>query len=200
MTGITMRSSFLSCIVDEEPAQALSESFWAYNTLKHEVSKGMEQVKQLKAASSGDQEKILERMLASYEEVLSILNGIAADGQGLFVTPSSSDSPDSPSSGISLLHQKRGSHKRKSSARFAETVRTSEKLDDDGYSWRKYGQKVILGAKYPRIYFRCQYKHSQGCIATKQVQRSDVDPLIYDITYMGKHSCSSTAPVDKETP
>jgi WRKY DNA -binding domain len=23
---------------------------------------------------------------------------------------------------------------------------------DDGYSWRKYGQKYILGAKYPRYY------------------------------------------------
>lgn len=25
---------------------------------------------------------------------------------------------------------------------------------DDGYSWRKYGQKDILGAKYPRYIYR----------------------------------------------
>jgi len=25
-----------------------------------------------------------------------------------------------------------------------------EVLPDDGYSWRKYGQKEILGAKHPR--------------------------------------------------
>ncbi|KAL0404753.1 UNVERIFIED_CONTAM: putative WRKY transcription factor 30 [Sesamum radiatum] len=177
-----------------------NESFQAYNTLKHEVSKGMEQVKQLKAASSGDQEKLLQRMLASYEEVWSILNGIAAEGQGLSVTPSSSDSPDSPASGISVLPQRRGSYKRKSSTLFTKTVKTSEKLDDDGYSWRKYAQKDTLNAKYPRSYFRCLYRITQGCMATKQVQRSDDDPLIYDITYMGKHSCSSPAPVDKETP
>jgi hypothetical protein len=28
--------------------------------------------------------------------------------------------------------------------------------DDDGYSWQKYGQKDILGAKYPR-YVRTDY-------------------------------------------
>ncbi|KAL0453277.1 UNVERIFIED_CONTAM: putative WRKY transcription factor 30 [Sesamum latifolium] len=184
--------------MDNEPAQAIFESFRAYNTLKHEVSKGMEQVKQLKAASSGDQEKVLERMLASYEEVWSILNGIAAQGQGLSVTPSSSDSPDSPASGISVLPQTRGSYKRKSSAGITKKVRTSE--EDDGYSWRKYGQKEILGARFPRGYYRCLYRYSQGCMARKQVQRSDDDPLIYDITCIGKHSCSSSAPVDKETP
>lgn len=27
----------------------------------------------------------------------------------------------------------------------------AEGCDDDGYSWRKYGQKEILGAKYPRL-------------------------------------------------
>lgn len=27
----------------------------------------------------------------------------------------------------------------------------SKELVDDGRSWRKYGQKVILGAKYPRL-------------------------------------------------
>ncbi|KQK04775.1 hypothetical protein BRADI_2g15872v3 [Brachypodium distachyon] len=42
---------------------------------------------------------------------------------------------------------------------------------DDGLSWRKYGQKDILGAKYPRAYLRCTHRHSQGCQATKQVQR-----------------------------
>ncbi|KAL0404751.1 UNVERIFIED_CONTAM: putative WRKY transcription factor 30 [Sesamum radiatum] len=155
----------------------------------------MEQVKQLKAASSGDQEKVLQRMLASYEEVWSILNGIAAEGQGPSVTPSSSDSP---ASGTSVLPQRRGSYKRKSSDSIR--VRTSEKLDDDGYSWRKYGQKIVLNAKYPRAYYRCLYRNSQGCTATKQVQRSGDNPLIYDITYMGKHSCSSSAHVDKETP
>lgn len=60
---------------------------------------------------------------------------------------------------------------------------------DDGHSWRKYGQKEILGAKHPRGYYRCTHRHSQGCLATKQVQRTDEDPTLYDVIYHGEHTC-----------
>jgi hypothetical protein len=66
-----------------------------------------------------------------------------------------------------------------------------EGTHDDGCSWRKYGQKDILAAKYPRSYYRCTYRNTQNCWATKQMQRSDEDPTIFDITYRGKHTCSS---------
>ncbi|PWZ11141.1 putative WRKY transcription factor 53 [Zea mays] len=64
---------------------------------------------------------------------------------------------------------------------------------DDGLSWRKYGQKDILGAKYPRAYFRCTHRHSQGCLATKHVQRADGDPLLHDVVYHGAHTCVQAA-------
>nr|XP_043620728.1 probable WRKY transcription factor 53 isoform X2 [Erigeron canadensis] len=60
---------------------------------------------------------------------------------------------------------------------------------NDGYMWRKYGQKEILNAKYPREYYRCTYRNTHGCCATKQVQRSSDDPSIFEITYLGKHTC-----------
>ncbi|MFS7980623.1 putative transcription factor WRKY family [Helianthus anomalus] len=60
---------------------------------------------------------------------------------------------------------------------------------NDGYMWRKYGQKEILNAKYPREYYRCTYRNTHGCCATKQVQRSSQDPSTFDITYLGKHTC-----------
>ncbi|KAK4412777.1 putative WRKY transcription factor 13 [Sesamum alatum] len=186
------------------------ESFQAFNTLKHEVSKGMEQVKQLKAASSGEQEKVLERMLASHEEVLSILNGIAAaQGQTLseMVIQASSDGPDSEisvcdvqseiSSQVSKPPRRRGLNKRRRTL-FTKTVTTSGSYDDD-YGWRKYGQKVILNAQHPRNYFRCLYKY-QGCSATKQVQRILDNPPTYQTTYYGQHTCSSSVPVHKAAP
>ncbi|KAE8007904.1 hypothetical protein FH972_004461 [Carpinus fangiana] len=43
---------------------------------------------------------------------------------------------------------------------------------DDGYRWRKYGQKDIPDSNYPRGYYRCTHRHAQGCLATKLVQRS----------------------------
>ncbi|XP_074576256.1 transcription factor WRKY19-like [Curcuma longa] len=64
---------------------------------------------------------------------------------------------------------------------------------DDGCSWRKYGQKDILGAKHPRGYYRCAHRVTQGCPATKQVQRSDGDPLLFHLTYHGEHTCLQSA-------
>lgn len=40
-----------------------------------------------------------------------------------------------------------------------------------------------------RSYYRCTYRNTQNCWATKQVQRSDEDPTIFEITYRGKHTC-----------
>lgn len=64
-----------------------------------------------------------------------------------------------------------------------------EYTPDDGFSWRKYGQKDILGAKFPRGYYRCTYRNAQGCDATRQVQRSDADLAVFDVTYQGAHTC-----------
>ncbi|KAG6523421.1 hypothetical protein ZIOFF_013278 [Zingiber officinale] len=40
-----------------------------------------------------------------------------------------------------------------------------------------------------RAYFRCAHRASHGCPAKKQVQRSDDDPSVYDVTYHGDHTC-----------
>ncbi|XP_026425201.1 probable WRKY transcription factor 53 [Papaver somniferum] len=64
---------------------------------------------------------------------------------------------------------------------------------DDGYGWRKYGQKKIFGATYPRAYYKCSYQSTQNCLAMKQVQRSDLNSSMFNVTYIGKHSCSEPA-------
>lgn len=43
-----------------------------------------------------------------------------------------------------------------------------------------------------RSYYRCTRKHDQGCKATKQVQRIEENPDMYQITYIGFHTCKST--------
>ncbi|CAN6203779.1 unnamed protein product [Urochloa humidicola] len=62
----------------------------------------------------------------------------------------------------------------------------------DSYKWRKYGQKEILGARFPRSYFKCGRK--SGCPARKQVQQSDADPSKLEITYLGAHTCNDDPP------
>lgn len=43
-----------------------------------------------------------------------------------------------------------------------------------------------------RSYYRCTYRLMQNCWATKQVQRSDDDPALFEITYKGTHTCNQT--------
>ncbi|KAK6240388.1 hypothetical protein SCA6_005777 [Theobroma cacao] len=63
-------------------------------------------------------------------------------------------------------------------------------LPSDGCNWRKYGQKDILNARFPREYYRCAHRHTQGCFATKEVQREDEDPMFITVTYKGMHTCT----------
>jgi len=40
-----------------------------------------------------------------------------------------------------------------------------------------------------RLYFRCTYKDDHGCMARRQVQRSESDPSVFLVTYFGEHTC-----------
>lgn len=42
-----------------------------------------------------------------------------------------------------------------------------------------------------RYYYRCTYKHDEGCKATKQVQRIQVKPPVFRTTYFGNHTCNN---------
>ncbi|KAK8266779.1 hypothetical protein V6Z12_D12G269100 [Gossypium hirsutum] len=171
----------------------------------------MELAKQLRvhldtASSAESMDLLVQKILSSYEKALLILqfSRPMSMGQPQQNVGATSGVPESP---LSINGSPRSddldkdnqdtrdvSKKRKMLPRWTDHVRvTSENLlegtHDDGYSWRKYGQKDILGAKYPRSYYRCTYRHTQDCWATKQVQKSDEDPTIFEITYRGTHTC-----------
>ncbi|XP_071715487.1 probable WRKY transcription factor 49 [Rutidosis leptorrhynchoides] len=57
-------------------------------------------------------------------------------------------------------------------------------MEDDGYKWRKYGQKSIKNSSNPRSYYKCT---NPRCGAKKQVERSNDDPETLIITYEGLH-------------
>ncbi|KAI3955028.1 hypothetical protein MKW98_005031 [Papaver atlanticum] len=159
----------------------------------------------LDSATSTAANLLVPQILSSFENTLSMLTGIKSEadsvqsqitGTKTDVIPS--DSPRSvdrsPCSNYKSDLTGIASKKRKTLQRWTEQVRVCEHTGlegpvDDGYSWRKYGQKDILGANYPRGYYRCTHSNAQGCLARKQVQRSDEDSSMFSVTYCGRHTC-----------
>uniref|UniRef100_A0A9I9CBR6 WRKY domain-containing protein n=2 Tax=Cucumis melo TaxID=3656 RepID=A0A9I9CBR6_CUCME len=72
--------------------------------------------------------------------------------------------------------------------RFAFMTKSEVDHLDDGYRWRKYGQKAVKNSPYPRSYYRCT---TAGCGVKKRVERSSDDPSIVVTTYEGQHTHQS---------
>ncbi|XP_023542944.1 probable WRKY transcription factor 53 [Cucurbita pepo subsp. pepo] len=181
---------------------------WERKNLQNELLKGKEFARQLRvhlnvrpstssmaaAASSSSSydgvELLVQKILSSYEKALSLLSSTKSPSS-LNANPRSEDSDH-------IAQTNAASRKRNIlptwTLKFQVTPGMAlEGSLDDGFSWRKYGQKGIFGAKHPRGYYRCTRRNLQGCVATKQVQRSDDDPTIFKITYRGNHTCSQVS-------
>ncbi|OEL36861.1 putative WRKY transcription factor 41 [Dichanthelium oligosanthes] len=165
------------------------------------------------AAAGGDQRcrALVWTMRGSIDRAVHMAMSCCADGR----RAAGGQLPESPPSGGDGSPRSAGSDqagdfrgrgnaagqckKKKTLPKRRTQVRVSAVQDvtplDDGLSWRKYGQKDILGAKYPRAYFRCTHRHTQSCHASKQVQRTDGDPLLFDVVYHGSHTCTQGAAV-----
>ncbi|KAL8486100.1 hypothetical protein ACS0TY_022995 [Phlomoides rotata] len=84
-----------------------------------------------------------------------------------------------------LLKPKKKSQKRQREPRFAFMTKSEIDNMDDGYRWRKYGQKAVKNSPYPRSYYRCT---SPACGVKKRVERSCENPLTVVTTYEGTHT------------
>ncbi|KAL3502920.1 hypothetical protein ACH5RR_037369 [Cinchona calisaya] len=86
--------------------------------------------------------------------------------------------------------RKKGEKKPKEQ-RFAFMTKSEIDHLEDGYRWRKYGQKAVKNSPFPRNYYRCT---SQKCTVKKRVERSFQDPSIVITTYEGQHNhhCPAT--------
>ncbi|CAN0923780.1 WRKY DNA-binding transcription factor 70 [Linum grandiflorum] len=158
-------------------------------------------------------DELVDKILASFTSGISDLSAAAASTSDQAVEQQSSVSGMYEDSGESCRKRpaatavgkggggrdNRGSYKRRRSGHSDVLISSSMQ---DGHSWRKYGQKEILNAKFPRSYYRCTHKFDQACKATRQVQRLEEQgtnkETMYSITYTGHHTCrnlpTKTAP------
>ncbi|KAL2330226.1 hypothetical protein Fmac_017807 [Flemingia macrophylla] len=97
------------------------------------------------------------------------------------------------SSCVVAANKEKGNNKRKERRvkkttrvpRFEFQTRSADDILDDGYRWRKYGQKAVKNSTYPRSYYRCTH---HTCNVKKQVQRLSKDTSIVVTTYEGIHN------------
>ncbi|QHO29779.1 hypothetical protein S245_025707 [Arachis hypogaea] len=179
--------------------------------LREELVQGLELARQLQihlhVASTPHETRdlLIQNIISAFENALHILKWTPPPAAAVdpSISPAIRMSQESPplSAGSEDSdrdlrdHDPNASKKRKSLPRWTKQIRVGPGMGvegplDDGYSWRKYGQKDILEATYPRGYYRCTHRNVQGCLATKQVQRSDEDPNMFEITYRGSHTCT----------
>ncbi|XP_031406914.1 WRKY transcription factor 23-like [Punica granatum] len=83
-----------------------------------------------------------------------------------------------------LERNKKAKEKKQREPRFAFMTKSEVDHLEDGYRWRKYGQKAVKNSPFPRSYYRCT---SASCNVKKRVERSHADPSIVVTTYEGQH-------------
>jgi hypothetical protein len=64
---------------------------------------------------------------------------------------------------------------------------------NDGYNWRKYGQKHVKGSEFPRSYYKCTHPN---CEVKKLFERSH-DGQITEIIYKGTHDHPKPQPSNR---
>ncbi|KAJ7514749.1 hypothetical protein O6H91_23G057900 [Diphasiastrum complanatum] len=93
-------------------------------------------------------------------------------------------------------NKKQKGRKRIREPRYAIQTRSDKDVLEDGYKWRKYGQKAVKNSPHPRSYYRCTYNK---CSVKKTVERSSEDPGLVITTYEGVHVHPSPAAIRGST-
>ncbi|KAG6495439.1 WRKY DNA-binding transcription factor 70-like [Zingiber officinale] len=135
---------------------------------------------------SGPAKDLLVEVLGSFSRAISVL-GTETTAEALLghANLPSFDEQKSESS-MKIRPPRRSGYRRRSHPYTCRTVYAKD--IEDGYTWRKYGQKIIYGTTHQRSYFRCTHKFDRECQATRQVQKTE-DASMFAITYMGEHTC-----------
>uniref|UniRef100_A0A0E0HG17 WRKY domain-containing protein n=1 Tax=Oryza nivara TaxID=4536 RepID=A0A0E0HG17_ORYNI len=84
--------------------------------------------------------------------------------------------------------RRRGKH----GEELTETVFITTTPENDGFHWRKYGEKKILDSEFRKLYYRCGYSDERKCQAKKYVQQeNNKHPPEFRVTLTNEHTCNT---------
>ncbi|XP_022926825.1 probable WRKY transcription factor 28 [Cucurbita moschata] len=133
------------------------------------------------ARNFGVSNEILGTPMSSCGSLSSSDAGAEEDGSGKEKEKAMKDMEDGGESSKAAGKAK----KKETEPRFAFMTKTEIDHLEDGYRWRKYGQKAVKNSIFPRSYYRCT---TPNCGVKKRVERSFQDPSIVITTYEGQHN------------
>ncbi|KAJ3694140.1 hypothetical protein LUZ60_009620 [Juncus effusus] len=96
---------------------------------------------------------------------------------------------------IGATRMKKKARRKVREPRFCFKTLSEVDVLDDGYKWRKYGQKIVKNTQHPRSYYRCT---QDNCRVKKRIERLAEDPRMVITTYEGRHVHSPSH--DEEEP
>lgn len=132
--------------------------------------------------AAGDSSEVVNTAPATPNSVSNISSS-SSDAAIDHPDPTQNSSPHKFKNQLKVVKKKK--QKRVKEPRFAFMTRTEIDHLDDGYRWRKYGQKAVKNSPFPRSYYRCT---TAACGVKKRVERSCDDPTIVVTTYEGQHT------------
>ncbi|KAL6636883.1 hypothetical protein ACP70R_024455 [Stipagrostis hirtigluma subsp. patula] len=115
--------------------------------------------------------------------------GASSSSSGDGATRGNAEKPAAEAANSKPAMAAKKGQKRARQPRFAFVTKSEIDHLEDGYRWRKYGQKAVKNSPFPRSYYRCT---NSKCTVKKRVERSSDDPSVVITTYEGQH-CHHTA-------
>lgn len=141
-------------------------------------------------ATMDDQVTVDQNSMNANEETKKLVQGeVHPSHIGDADNCSASHTPSLEALKIKKTSNKKGKkkklQKRNRLPRIALVTQSENERLEDGFRWRKYGQKSVKNSPYPRSYYRCT---TSMCSVKKRVERSPHDASMVITTYEGNHN------------
>ncbi|PNY13245.1 WRKY transcription factor [Trifolium pratense] len=134
-------------------------------------------------SSSSHEAGVANKSVAENEDELGFEEPGDKNGvHGIRLVENQNDQQDQTKKQVKPARKRKNNKQR--APRITFKTRTDVDHMDDGYKWRKYGQKPVKNSPYPRSYYRCT---AIGCEVKKRIERSATEASVVLTSYEGNH-------------